>query len=154
MDLTIKTERKKIKKVFQNLILQNENFDQEFQIITKNNNYKWVRCIGKVQHNNLKRNIKIVGSIQNITKQKNNELKLEQKNKILGAITDVTTELMHSNNWYESLHKSFIIAGNTIQADRIYYFEIDNFESGIKTCIYRDWETDRKSTRLNSSHRL
>ena len=21
-------------------------------------------------------------------------------------------------------------------------------------CVYRDWETDRKSTRLNSSHRL
>ena len=24
----------------------------------------------------------------------------------------------------------------------------------IRTCWYRDWETDRKSTRLNSSHRL
>lgn len=152
LDLTIKTERKKIKKVFQNLILQNENFDQEFQIITKNNNYKWVRCIGKVQHNNLKRNIKIVGSIQNITKQKNNELKLEQKNKILGAITDVTTELMYSNNWYESLHKSFIIAGNTIQADRIYYFEIDNFESGIKTCSQKlEWTKNSIKPQINNS---
>ena len=25
---------------------------------------------------------------------------------------------------------------------------------GISTYNYRDWETDRKSTRLNSSHRL
>ena len=36
----------------------------------------------------------------------------------------------------------------------------DEFASGLKICIsdmrffYRDWETDRKSTRLNSSHRL
>ena len=26
-------------------------------------------------------------------------------------------------------------------------------ELRIKLCVYRDWETDRKSTRLNSSHR-
>ena len=25
---------------------------------------------------------------------------------------------------------------------------------GVKVGVYRDWETDRKSTRLNSSHRL
>ena len=29
-----------------------------------------------------------------------------------------------------------------------YFFEIEHHK------IYRDWETDRKSTRLNSSHRL
>ena len=40
---------------------------------------------------------------------------------------------MHSNNWYESLFNSFAITGNTIDVDRIYYFEIDNFESGRKT---------------------
>ena len=26
------------------------------------------------------------------------------------------------------------------------------WKPGTKTCSYRDWETDRKSTRLNSSH--
>ena len=29
--------------------------------------------------------------------------------------------------------------------------EYDHFEMGLKD-LYRDWETDRKSTRLNSSH--
>ena len=34
-------------------------------------------------------------------------------------------------------------------------FRFDNDEPHeIGTMCYRDWETDRKSTRLNSSHRL
>ena len=152
LDLTDNSDKKNTKKAFQQLILHNENFDIEFKIITKNNIEKWVRCIGKVQHNNIKRNTKIVGSIQNITKQKKTELKLEKKNTILSSITDVTTELMNSNNWYESLYKSFIIVGNTIKADRIYYFEIDNSENGIKTCSQKlEWIKNKIKPQINNS---
>ena len=152
LNLTDNSDRKNTKKVFQQLILHNENFDVEFKIITPNNNYKWIRCIGKVQHNNLKKNSKIVGSIQNITKQKNNELKLAERNIILSSITDVTTELMHSKNWYESLYKTFIITGNTINVDRIYYFEIDDYDSGIKTCSQKlEWVKKSIKAQINNS---
>ena len=30
---------------------------------------------------------------------------------------------------------------------------LDNMDNAFRCCRYRDWETDRKSTRLNSSHR-
>ncbi|WP_445715126.1 PAS domain-containing protein [Flavobacterium sp.] len=152
LNLTDISDRKKTKTLFQQLILHNKNFDIEFKIITPKNNYKWIRCIGKVQHNNLKRNNKIVGSIQNITKQKTNELKLAERNVILSSITDVTTELMHSNNWYESLYKTFIITGNTINVDRIYYFEIDNYDSGIKTCSQKlEWVKKDIKAQINNS---
>ncbi len=151
LNLTNISDRKKTKNVFQQLILNNENFDIEFQIITPNNNHKWVRCIGKVQHNNLKKNNKIVGSIQNITKQKNNELQLAQRNVILASITDVTTELMHSNNWYESLYNAFVITGNTINVDRIYFFEIDNIEDEVKTFSQKlEWTKNNIKPQINN----
>ena len=133
LNLTHPDDRNNTKIAFQQLILYGVNFDIEFQIITPNNNHKWVRCIGKEQKDYTNGTNKVLGSFQNITKQKNTELKLEQRNIILSSITAVTTELMHSNNWYESLFNAFAITGNTIDVDRIYYFEIDNFESGTKT---------------------
>ena len=36
----------------------------------------------------------------------------------------------------------------------IYLDESGNFDFSPTGTNYRDWETDRKSTRLNSSHRL
>ena len=35
----------------------------------------------------------------------------------------------------------------------IAYSAEDALKKDLTLCIYRDWETDRKSTRLNSSHR-
>ena len=31
-------------------------------------------------------------------------------------------------------------------------YSLDRMRKGLDTILYRDWETDRKSTRLNSSH--
>jgi len=140
LNLTHPDDRNKTKIAFQQLINFGVNFDIEFQIITPNNNHKWVRCIGKQQKDSINGSRKVLGSFQNITKQKKIELKLEQRNIILSSITAVTTELMHSNNWYESLFNAFAITGNTIDVDRIYYFEIDDIESEEKTCSQKlEW---------------
>ncbi len=63
LDFTHEDDRKKTKKAFHNLIHFGENFDIEFQIITHNNNNKWVRCIGKVQHNDLNKKFWVVFKI-------------------------------------------------------------------------------------------
>ena len=43
---------------------------------------------------------------------------------------------------------------NAKEAERARAFQLDmwNKENAYNTPAYRDWETDRKSTRLNSSH--
>ena len=43
------------------------------------------------------------------------------------------------------------IVANTIAKDNYIYINASDENSVV---AYRDWETDRKSTRLNSSHRL
>ncbi|MFN7044508.1 MAG: PAS domain-containing protein [Flavobacterium sp.] len=134
-------DRKKAEKVFHKLIEKGKKFDVEFQIITKKGNLKWVRCIGKPEYNFENKLIKILGSIQNITQQKVNELDLAQKNIFLSSITSVISELIHADNWHESLNKVFQITGNTIDLDRIYFFEMDeSIQDEPKTCSQKiEW---------------
>ena len=47
-----------------------------------------------------------------------------------------------------------IVNKKLIVTVRQYAEEKDTREGHCKIIKYRDWETDRKSTRLNSSHRL
>lgn len=152
LSFTHTDDKKKTKKAFDNLINAEENFDIEFRIITHSKQTKWVRCIGKTEFNDIKHQTKTLGSIQNITKQKNNEIELAQKNIFLYAITNVITELMHTNDWHESLSKVFQITGKTIDVDRIYFFEVDdNPEKIIETCSQKmEWVKNDVKSQINN----
>lgn len=141
LNFTYENDRKKTEKAFLKLIKKGKKFDIEFQIKTKNENLKWVRCIGKPEYNFENKMTKILGSLQNITHQKVNELDLAQKNIFLSSITSVISELIHGDNWYESLNKVFQITGNTIDVDRIYYFEMDEANNDEpRTCSQKlEW---------------
>ena len=141
LNFTIDKDQKKTKKSFYKLINKGEKFDIEFQIKTKKDNLKWVRCIGKPEYNFDNKLTKILGSIQNITHKKVNELDLAQKNIFLSSITSVISELIHADDWYESLNKVFQITANTINVDRIYYFELDEANKDApKTCSQKfEW---------------
>ncbi|OGS62513.1 MAG: hypothetical protein A2X07_10010 [Flavobacteria bacterium GWF1_32_7] len=141
LNFTYDKDRKKSEKAFYKLINKGKKFDIEFQIKTKKGNLKWVRCIGKPEYNFENKITKILGSIQNITHQKVNELELAQKNIFSSSITSVISELIHADDWYESLNKVFQITGNTIDVDRIYYFEMDESDNNeSKTCSQKlEW---------------
>lgn len=144
LKFTHEKDRKKTEKAFYKLIKKGKKFDIEFQIITKKGNLKWVRCIGKPEYNFENKMTKILGSIQNITTQKVNELDLAQKNIFVSSISSVISELIYADDWHESLNKVFQITGNTIDVDRIYYFEMDeSTENAPKTCSQKiEWTKD------------
>lgn len=153
LSFTHTDDKKKTKNAFNNLINRGENFDIEFRIITTNQSTKWVRCIGKAEFNDTNQQIKTLGSIQNITKQKNNEIELAQKNIFLSSITNVVTELIHANDWHESLSNVFQITGNTIDVDRIYFFEVDNNSNKVEeeTCSQKmEWVKNGVKSQINN----
>jgi len=144
LNLFTDESKNEIRKCFKRLIELDENFDKEFLIETANKKYKWIRCIGQSERNNEDKCIKISGSIQDINKQKQNEIEIAKKNNYLSALTDIITELLQSNNWYESLNNVFKIAGKTINVDRVYYFEIHNHpKTNVPSCSQRiEWTQD------------
>ena len=68
-----------------------------------------------------------------------------------------TTEapLTGSSEWSHTLAHSYI-SGEWVMFTPYSYWDIVSYngDTYILTTLYRDWETDRKSTRLNSSHEI
>lgn len=144
VELIHKEDRIAVSKKLNDLIKNKNDFDSEFRIITPQKNTKWVRCIGKIKKNHALKDHKIIGSVQNITKQKTNELELAKKNNYLEAITEIITELLQSNDWYNSLNNVLTITGNAINVDRVYYFEMNKeLVNGKQTCSQKiEWTKD------------
>ena len=65
---------------------------------------------------------------------------------ISSSVNESNAEVASSNS------NSFGFRSSALAIDRRCFSPPDNFKP--PSPIYRDWETDRKSTRLNSSHRL
>ena len=73
--------------------------------------------------------------------------KTEEKKEPLFELTEIPETpfmLMHNENGYAILFAEYQITK--------YYESEEEIKKLIDEKRYRDWETDRKSTRLNSSH--
>ena len=66
--------------------------------------------------------------------------------------TEYAQEL-YSKNQYQDYLYFHGLSVETAEGLAEYWHKIIRKELGIDNKSYRDWETDRKSTRLNSSHR-
>ncbi|MES2655272.1 MAG: PAS domain S-box protein [Bacteroidota bacterium] len=93
---------------FKNVSLTGKEYDEELELITAKGNYKWVRAIGKPIMQN-KICIKIFGTIQDITIQKQKDLKIKElalvasKTTDAVIITDANSKISWVNNAFEHM---------------------------------------------------
>ena len=127
------------------------SFDVEAVIVTPNKKQKWVRVIGNSEFLN-GRCLRLFGSFQDITETKVAELELEKKNNYLSSITSIVLELMNSTDTNETLENIFKIMGETVNVDRVYFFEIDeNKVDGLLACSQIiKWTNDGMPTEINN----
>jgi PAS domain S-box-containing protein len=122
-------DRKRIEQFFKKLIENNEQYDEEFTIVTNKGNEKWVRSIGlaEVKDGEV---VKVYGSFQDIDEKKSNQKKLQiankdlvQREQILIAIAEATKVLLLNTDINYAIDQSLEILGKSCNVDRAYYFE-------------------------------
>ncbi|MEX2593473.1 MAG: PAS domain S-box protein [Anditalea sp.] len=114
--------RNKIRKTFENAIINGEAWNEKFKIITGKGREIWVRVIGKpVFEDN--QCIQVHGTFHDIDNQTKNEQELKRKEQMLFAISKATDELLSNNDLYDATSKSLKLIGKAVATDRIYFFE-------------------------------
>ena len=83
--------RRIIEHLMHNAIHFNRPFDVELEIITAKHNHKWVRVKGQPVFEG-KKCVKLIGTLQDIDKEKKNQFHLERINTHLQAIMEASTE--------------------------------------------------------------
>ncbi|WP_373480625.1 PAS domain-containing protein [Geminocystis sp.] len=118
-----------IKKVHENItksLTNKESFAVEYPLITMEGNKIWVLDKGKGIYNNEGELLFIEGIIFDINKQKITENKLQQKEKMLLAISQATKELLSNKNVENAIANSLNILCHAIEADQAYYFTFEH----------------------------
>ena len=67
-----------------------------------------------------------------------------------GATRQSATTITINGTYINGSTRDFVVTTMNINSGGVYQHDING--GTIPTATYRDWETDRKSTRLNSSH--
>lgn len=116
------SSREKIEHLVTEAIDNGKPWDTELEIITANGAEKWVRTRGRVEMYNGKP-IRIYGMIRDITYLKQKENNIAYKTRLLEALTKIHMMLLENKEGLEVLSHCFKIVGETIDADRVYYFK-------------------------------
>lgn len=141
----------KVRQLLENLIANDHKEELELEIETLHGEYKWVKVIGQSDFAN-GQCIRIFGSLQDITEAKLAELDLSNKTKYLAALAQISSELLELENWDDTLDTCLRIAGNTVQSDRVYYFENHtDTQNGDQVCSQRyEWVKGNIKPEINN----
>lgn len=107
----------------EHLLNKTEKFDLEYRLMCKNGSFMWVRSTGKVLRNLNGDPYLMAGSFLDITKLKEQQLKLEHM-----AYHDILTDLPNRSLFLEKLDRALAYADKIGKKLAVIFIDLDNFK--------------------------
>ncbi|MDX2110188.1 MAG: PAS domain S-box protein [Verrucomicrobiota bacterium] len=109
-------------------IRDNKSFDFQSPLITQLGNRKWIRAQGEPFYEN-GRCTKVIGTFQDITSQKTNELEIIYREKLLSGLTTAQGHLLTSTTSHdEALSQALAVLGSTLRTQGLCLQSCDRTE--------------------------
>ena len=160
----IEEDQPRISKYVEDCITKGIPFNDEFQIITAKGNKKWVRSVGSPLEDDEGNVIKLIGTFQDITEQKEKEILLEQSETYLKLAMNGTglgiwdwylkdNSVKFDENWAKQIGYELSDIEMDLEAweSRVHPDDIDKCYSDIKN--YLEGKTDRYTNIHRMKHK-
>ena len=142
----VKEDILKIKKITKHMHDERKTIDEfECRVVNQQKDIVWVSINASPTYDEYGNVNGTEGSLHNITKRKQDEIKIKAFQKQKNDISKAINELIQYDNIYEGISKGIKIIGQTVKADRTYFFEntFDN-ENMIYTVRQRiEWSNGK-----------
>lgn len=124
---------------YRDAIKNGSEWDIEVPIITAKGREVWVRSMGKPLFENGKC-VRVSGCFQDIDARKRSEHEVQRKKELLSSLSAINKLLLKIDHWEETLQDVFNEVASVIKADRIYYFAVEQEDSGAKVLNHKvEW---------------
>lgn len=124
---------------YRDAIKNGSEWDIEVPIITAKGREVWVRSMGKPLFENGKC-VRVSGCFQDIDARKRSEHEVQRKKELLSSLSAINKLLLKIDHWEETLQDVFNEVATVIKADRIYYFAVEQEDSGSKVLNHKvEW---------------
>lgn len=127
-------------------------WQEKYRFLRSDGTYAFVEEVGYLVRLPDGRPRRMIGSIKDYSATKELEIKLRKRSEYLEQSAEVTSLLLRQEDWYAALSEVFRIAGQSVQVDRVYYFEAhDHPETGERVCSQRyEWTSDGATPQINN----
>lgn len=130
---------------------ETEYYECELRLKHRDGHWVWVLDRGRVIEWEQKKPIRMLGTHIEITRRKQTEDELFNKEKLLFAVANSITELITDSNYMHSIVKSFEMIGKATRVDRVYLFTNTYDKNGNGyTSQVAEWNSDDSEPQLNN----
>lgn len=107
-----------------------DKWEGEYRFKKADGSYAFVKENTTIQRDESGQPIRIVGALQDITNDKLREEELHRKTQFIQTAAEATQSFLEVENWETNMDRILQIMGQTIKADRAYFFRIFSNEAG------------------------
>ncbi|WP_297335011.1 PAS domain-containing protein [Algoriphagus sp.] len=126
-------------------------WEGEYRFKKADGSYAFVKENTTIQRDESGQPIRIVGALQDITKEKTREEELLRKTQFIQTAAEATQSFLEAKNWETIMDKTLQLMGETIKADRAYFFRIFLDESGELVARQdNEWTNGKVSSELDN----
>lgn len=136
------------------LMIASDNSSFESRVITPQKKQKYLYHTLRLIRDEQLQPSNIEGICMDITQRKLDEAALKRKNDLLDAINKFTTFLMSKGCLTDRLKPAFKVIGETVDVDRIYFYETYSFENGVSLVNQRiEWNAGVENPVIDNPHK-
>lgn len=125
---------------FEDLLAANDNISFESRVMTYRKKQKSLYHTLHLIRDEQLEPVSVEGICMDITQRKLDEAALKRKNDLLEAVNKFTSFLLGKGKMIEVIKRAFPVIGETVDVDRIYFYENSAYENGVSIVNQRiEW---------------
>ncbi len=140
------------RRLIQQAIDQHKEFHIEYRVLKQRKHVIWVEGWGKAICDKTGHPVKLIGTVADITKRKETEISLLQRDLLFNTLSQATRELIIDPNLTGAINKGLQLLGEAMDVDRVYLFENDGngVDSSDTTSQRFEWNSGFAESQIDN----
>ena len=140
------------RRLIQQAIDQNKEFHIEYRVLKQRRDVIWVEGSGKAISDETGHPVKLIGTVADITKRKEAEIMLLQRDLLFNTLSQATRELIINPDLTQAVNKGLQLLGEAMEVDRVYLFENDGNEvvASSTTSQRFEWNSGAATSQIDN----
>ncbi|MBD3409363.1 MAG: PAS domain S-box protein, partial [Ignavibacteriales bacterium] len=135
-------DRERVRSETLAIVDRRSEYRGEFRVIRPDGDVRWVRAVARPAFDERGEPVKLIGTLQDVTRERLNAWELERKDRILQSATYAAEKLLYLSSWKLAIDDALVNLGKAARASRAYLAKVVDRDGVPVFSIVNEWSDE------------